>query len=62
MALRTVVCPACGVPYQRYGTAQSSGFYLTPAENDTCIVCRLGLDPATLQPRVQAGTGAVAGK
>lgn len=40
----------CGVPFTRTGAALSSHFYRTAEENDTCIVCREGLDPVTLEP------------
>lgn len=50
-APRRVVCPSCGVPFTRHGAASSSHFYRTAEENDTCIVCREGLDPITLEPR-----------
>lgn len=45
-----VVCPSCGVPFTRHGAARSSCFYRTWEENNTCIVCREGLDPVTLEP------------
>lgn len=45
----TVVCPSCGVPFTRSGAARSSTFYRTAEENETCIVCREGLDPTTLE-------------
>lgn len=44
-----VVCPSCRVPFTRTGAPRSSGFYRTHEENDTCIVCREGLDPITLE-------------
>jgi hypothetical protein len=44
-----VVCPSCRVPFTRHGAARSSDFYRTQTENDTCIVCREGLDPVTLE-------------
>lgn len=44
-----VVCLSCRVPFTRHGAARSSGFYRTHEENDTCIVCREGLDPTTLE-------------
>jgi len=47
---RRVVCPACRVPFTRHGAANSSHFYRTREENETCIVCREGLDPVTLKP------------
>ncbi len=47
---RVVVCPSCRVPFTRHGAASSSHFYRTPEENETCIVCREGLDPVTLEP------------
>lgn len=61
----TVICRTCGEPFTRRAgrpDARSSNFYRTKAENDTCICCREGLDPDTLQPKVQADAGAVAGK
>ncbi len=51
-----VVCPICRVPFTRHGAARSSNFYRTEAENDTCVVCREGLDPVTLE-RLEAGKG-----
>jgi hypothetical protein len=45
-----VVCPSCRVPFTRHGAASSSHFYRTAEENETCIVCREGLDPVTLEP------------
>jgi hypothetical protein len=50
MPTAIVICPTCGVPFTRTGAAHSSGFYRTQEENDTCIVCREGLDPLTLEP------------
>ena len=47
---REVVCPRCGVPFIRHGAAESSHFYLTAEENDTCVCCKFGLDPTMLQP------------
>jgi hypothetical protein len=47
---RVVVCPSCRVPFTRHGGSRSSCFYRTREENDTCIVCREGLDPVTLEP------------
>jgi hypothetical protein len=44
-----VVCLTCGVPFTRHGAASSSHFYRTREENETCIVCREGLDPVTLE-------------
>ncbi len=44
-----VVCPTCGVPFTRRGASSSSHFYRTREENETCIVCREGLDPVTLE-------------
>jgi hypothetical protein len=55
MASTTIVCGACGVPFTRTGAARSSGFYRTHAENDTCICCREGLDPVTLEPLATRG-------
>jgi hypothetical protein len=49
-ASRVVVCPSCRVPFTRHGGSRSSCFYRTREENDTCIVCREGLDPVTLEP------------
>jgi len=46
-----VVCPLCRVPFTRHGAARSSNFYRTHEENETCIVCREGLDPVTLERR-----------
>jgi len=53
---RTLVCPRCKVPFTRHGrAAQSSGFY---RENeDVCIVCREGLDPAEWLPAVGSSGG-----
>lgn len=45
-----VVCPTCGVEFTRHGAASSSHFYRTREDNETCIVCREGLDPETLEP------------
>ncbi len=45
-----VVCPSCAVPFIRHGGVSSSHFYRTREENQTCIVCREGLDPVTLEP------------
>ncbi len=50
MPAAIVVCSTCGVPFTRHGGARSSCFYRTREENDTCIVCREGLDPVTLEP------------
>jgi len=55
-APRVVVCRECSVPFTRHGAAaRSSSFYRTEAENDTCIVCREGLDPTTLEPLAARG-------
>ena len=35
--------------------ARSSNFYRTDVENDTCIICREGLDPVTLRPLAAPG-------
>lgn len=46
-----VICPRCRVPFRRLGRApRSSDFYRTAAENDTCVICREGLDPAEWLP------------
>jgi|GEM_PF-5777341 len=50
LTITAVVCRSCGVPFTRYGAARSSNFYLTDDENSTCICCKVGLDPDTLQP------------
>lgn len=52
MIVRTeVLCVTCRVPFTRRGSAAgSSNFYRTREENDRCICCREGLDPATLLP------------
>lgn len=50
----SVVCRSCGVPFTRSGS-RSSNFYRTAEENDTCIVCREGLDPVTLAPLPAGG-------
>lgn len=55
-APRVVVCPQCSIPFTRHGAAaRSSNFYRTQAENDTCITCREGLDPTTLEPLAAQG-------
>lgn len=57
---RTIVCPQCCVPYIRHGLAErSTNFHIT--DNDICIVCREGLEPADWLPgmtamREEAGT------
>lgn len=51
-----VVCPSCMVPFTRHGAARSSAFYRTTEENDTCILCREGLDPVTLAPLSTRGS------
>lgn len=47
------MCRVCDVPFTRLarGGARSSNFYRTAAENDTCIVCREGLNPADWLPQ-----------
>lgn len=51
-----IVCSSCGVKFTRNSrAARSSDFYNTRAQNDTCIVCREGLDPDTLEPLATKG-------
>lgn len=45
----TVVCPVCRIPFTRTGPT-STTFYRTAQENDTCVVCREGLDPVVWLP------------
>lgn len=46
-----VTCPQCGEPFWRHGAGESSHFLVPAEQADTCICCREGLDPETLQPR-----------
>jgi hypothetical protein len=55
-----VVCPVCRVPFTRYGPT-STTFYRTAQENETCVICREGLDPATWLPTVDASEGVQGG-